>query len=152
MASCFKDWLNCMRQCSRLPGTANQIACAADCDLDLARCVRDSLFMSSSADALVLARSIRSGFPLPLELLVQDEVGDVADTSFNIKGMVDKAFEDKPLREVAEAPVSAIKGISAGDAELLDKLFQIKTIRDFSNHEFVKYARNIVAQADADDC
>lgn len=152
MASCFKDWLNCMRRCSRLPGAANQIVCAADCDLDLARCVRDSLFMTSSADALVLARSIRSGFPLPLELLAQDEVSDVADTSIDIKGMVDKTFEDKPLREIAEAPVSAIKGISAGDAELLDKLFQIKTIRDFSNHEFVKYARSIVAQADADDC
>ena len=152
MASCFKDWLSCMRGCSRLPGTADQIACAADCDLDLARCVRDALFMTSSTDALVLARSIRSGFPLPLELLVQDEVGGDADTSFNIKGMVDKAFEDKPLSEIADAPVSAIQGVSAGDAKLLEKAFNIKTVRDFANHEFVKYARSIVAQADVDDC
>ncbi len=150
MASCFKDWLNCMRRCSQLPGTADQIACAADCDLDLARCVRDALFMTSAEDALVLARTIRSGFPLPLELLVQD--GSVADTSINIKGMVDKAFEDKPLSVIADAPVSAIKGVSVGDAELLEKLFKIKTIRDFGNHEFVKHARSIVAQADKDDC
>ena len=152
MASCFKDWLNCMRRCSRLPGAANQVVCAADCDLDLAKCVRDSLFMTSSEDALVLARSIKSGFPLPLELIGQDEVCDDADKSINIKGMVDKGFEDKPLREIAEAPVSAIKGISVGDAEILDKIFQIKSIRDFSNHEFVKYARSIVAQADEGDC
>ncbi len=152
MASCFKDWLNCMRGCSRLPGTANQIACAADCDLDLARCVRDSLGMTSAADALVLARSIRSGFPLPLELLVQEEASGVSGSTFNITGMVDKAFEDKPLREIAEAPVSAIKGVTIVDAKLLEKSFNIKTVRDFANHEFVKYARSIVAQADVDDC
>ncbi|MFT5277000.1 MAG: hypothetical protein ACI97K_001318 [Glaciecola sp.] len=88
MASCFKDWLNCMRGCSRLPGTANQIACAADCDLDLARCVRDSLGMTSAADALVLARSIKSGFPLPLELLVQEEASGVSGSTFNIMSLL----------------------------------------------------------------
>lgn len=152
MANCFKDWLNCMRRCSRLTGTADQIVCAADCDLDLARCVRDSLLMTSSEDALVLARSIISGFPLPLEQLVQDDVSGDADASLNIKGMVEKAFEDKPLSEIADASVSVIKGVSAGDAKLLDKSFNIKTVRDFANHDFVKYARSIVAQADRDDC
>ena len=150
MANCFKDWLNCMRRCSRLSGAADQIVCAADCDIDLARCVRDSLLMTSSEDALVLARSIISGFPLPLEQLVQDDVS--GDASLNIKGMVEKAFEDKPLSEIADASVSVIKGVSAGDAKLLDKSFNIKTVRDFANHDFVKYARSIVAQADRDDC
>ncbi|WP_286261745.1 hypothetical protein [Thalassotalea atypica] len=152
MASCFKNWLNCMRACSRLPGTANQIACAADCDLDLARCVRDSLFMSSSADALVLARSIRSGFPIPLELLVQDESSGESNTEFNLGDMVDKAFEDKPLSEIADASVSAIMGISVADAKVLEKAFNIKTVRDFANHDFVRYARSIVAQADNNGC
>ena len=152
MASCFKDWLNCMRRCSRLPGTADQIACAADCDLDLARCVRDSLLMTSSSEALVLARTIRSGFPLPLELLVQDEGGEGTVPSFDIKSMVEKSFQNKPLSEIAEAPVSAIKGVSVSDAKLLEKSLNIKTVRDFADHEFVKYARSIVAQADSDNC
>jgi len=141
-----------MRGCSRLPGTADQIACAADCDLDLARCVRDSLFMTSSEDALVLARTIRSGFPLPLEYLVKDEVGSEVDPCFNIKGLVDSAYENKPLTELVDAPVSVIKGVSAGDAKVLAETFNIKTVRDFANHEFAKHARSIVKQADLDDC
>ncbi len=152
MASCFKDWLNCMRRCSRLPGAVDQIACAADCDLDLARCVRDSLLMTSSEDALVLARTIRSGFPLPLELLVKDEPNTVADPCFDISGMVDKAYEGKSLSEIAEASVSAIKGVSAADAKILAESFNINTVRDFANYEFAKHARSIVAQADSDDC
>ncbi len=141
-----------MRGCSRLPGTADQIACAADCDLDLARCVRDSLFMTSSEDALVLARTIRSGFPLPLEFLVKDESNAAVDPCFSIKGLVDKAYESKPLNEVADASVSALKGVTAADAKVLAESFNIKTVRDFANHEFVKYARSIVAQADVGDC
>ncbi|MBL4898981.1 MAG: hypothetical protein JKX76_04935 [Colwellia sp.] len=108
--------------------------------------------MTSSEDALILARSIISGFPLPLELLVQDEDGASADTNFNIKGLVEKAFEDKPLSEIADASVAVIKGVSAGDAKVLEKYFNIKTIRDFATHDFVKHARSIVAQADVDDC
>lgn len=152
MASCFKDWLNCMRRCSRLPGAIDQVACAADCDLDLARCVRDSLLLTSAEDALVLARTIKSGFSLPLELLVKDEPGTAVDPCGNFNGMVDKAYEGKPLGEIAEAPVSAIKGVSAADAKILAESFNIKTVRDFANHEFAKYARSIVAQADSDDC
>lgn len=76
MASCFRDWLACMRACSRLPGTADQIACAADCDLDLAKCVKDALFMSSATEAVALSRSMRLGLALPIEITVFDEEDD----------------------------------------------------------------------------
>ncbi|SEL92554.1 hypothetical protein SAMN05216262_13417 [Colwellia chukchiensis] len=152
MASCFKDWLSCMRRCSRLPGTADQVACAADCDLDLARCVRDALFMTSAEDALVLARTIRSGFSLPLDLLVQEDSASNADNNIDISGMLDKEFAGKPFSEIANAPVYAIKGVSAGDGEVLEKMFNIKTVKDFANHDFVKVARGIVAQSDGKGC
>ena len=41
--------------------------------------------------------------------------------------MVDKAWEDKSFKEIADAPVSAIQGVSEGDEELLIKAFNIKT-------------------------
>jgi len=44
--------------------------------------------MTSAADALVLARSIKSGFPLPLELLVQEEASGVSGSTFNIMSLL----------------------------------------------------------------
>ncbi len=36
----------------------------------------------------------------------------------NINKAVDKAFESKSLKEIADAPVDALEGVSGGDAEL----------------------------------
>ena len=47
----------------------------------------------------------------------------------NINKAVDKAFEGKSLRELANAPVSALQGVSENDAKLLleafNELFEI---------------------------
>ena len=40
----------------------------------------------------------------------------------NINKAVDKAFESKSLKEIADAPLDALEGVSAGDAELLAKV------------------------------
>ncbi len=65
----------------------------------------------------------------------------------NINKAVDKAYETKSLKEIADAPVDALEGVSAGDAELLAKAFGIKTIRDLGSNKFFLVAQAIAALA-----
>jgi hypothetical protein len=65
----------------------------------------------------------------------------------NINKAVDKAFESKSLKEIADAPVDALEGVSAGDAELLAKAFNIKSIRDLGTNKFFLTAQAIAALA-----
>jgi len=69
----------------------------------------------------------------------------------NIDKAVDKAFETKSLKEIADAPVDALQGVSAGDAELLSKAFGIKTVRDLGTNKFFLWAQAIAALADRED-
>lgn len=69
----------------------------------------------------------------------------------NINKALDKAYETKPLKEVANAPVDALQGVSAGDAELLLKAFNIKTIRDLGTNKFFLWAQAIVTLADREE-
>ena len=50
-------------------------------------------------------------------------------------------------REVAIAPVSAISGVSEGDAADLKSSFHIETFRDFAANEYVCVAQTIVTLA-----
>ncbi len=65
----------------------------------------------------------------------------------NINKAVDKAYETKSLKEIADAPVDALEGVSASDAELLAKAFGIKTIRDLGSNKFFLVAQAITALA-----
>ncbi len=65
----------------------------------------------------------------------------------NINKAVDKAFETKSLKEIADAPVDALEGVSASDSELLAKAFGIKTIRDLGSNKFFLVAQAISALA-----
>jgi len=65
----------------------------------------------------------------------------------NINKAVDKAFESKSLKEIADAPVDALEGVSAGDAELLAKAFNIKSIRDLGTNKYFLTAQAIAALA-----
>jgi hypothetical protein len=65
----------------------------------------------------------------------------------NINKAVDKAFESKTLKEIADAPVDALEGVSAGDAELLAKAFNIKSIRDLGTNKYFLTAQAIAALA-----
>ena len=55
----------------------------------------------------------------------------------------DKAYEEKTIVELTEAPVSAISGVSESDAEDLDKAFGIKTVEDLATNKYIKLAQGI---------
>jgi len=57
----------------------------------------------------------------------------------------DKAYEHLPLKELRDASVSAISGISEEDAAKLKKAFGIKTVGDFATNKYVLLAQAINA-------
>lgn len=65
----------------------------------------------------------------------------------NINNAVDKAYEDKSLGELADAPIAALQGVSDRQAQLLQDAFRIKTIRQLANLKYVRWAQAIVALA-----
>jgi hypothetical protein len=54
-----------------------------------------------------------------------------------------KKYEGKTWSEVAEAPVYAIAGVSEKDGEDLYKAFNIKTIQDLANNQYIWVAQGI---------
>jgi hypothetical protein len=69
----------------------------------------------------------------------------------NINKCVDKAWETKTLKEIANAPVDALQGVSAGDAELLQKAFNVKTVADLAKLKYVKWAQAICTLAEGEE-
>ena len=59
-----------------------------------------------------------------------------------------KEWEGKSAQDIANAPVTAIAGVSDGDAELLLKAFNIKTVRDLGTNKYFRWAQGLVALAD----
>ena len=62
----------------------------------------------------------------------------------DISKHVDKQYEGMDFVELADAPVDALQGVSAGDAEHLAKAFGIKTIRDMAESKYFRWAQAIV--------
>ena len=58
---------------------------------------------------------------------------------------LDKAYEDKSLDELLDAPVAALAGVSDGDAEHLAAAFGIRTVRDLGNNKYFAIAHALVA-------
>ena len=69
----------------------------------------------------------------------------------NINKVLDKKYEQMPLKELKNAPVSAIQGISESDAELLKKAFNVNTIYDLAKLKYVKWAQAICVLADGEE-
>jgi hypothetical protein len=69
----------------------------------------------------------------------------------NLNKALDKAYETKNFKELADSPVDALAGISASDAKLLAAAFGVKTIRDLANLKYTKWARAIVTLADQEE-
>ena len=69
----------------------------------------------------------------------------------NIHKALDKAWEGKSFKEIAEAPPSALAGVSEKDAELLAQALGITTIRDMANSKLFKWAQAIVIAADLEE-
>jgi len=73
----------------------------------------------------------------------REDVGDIASK-------VDKAYEDKSIAELADAPVDALQGVSEGDAQHLKDAFNIKTVRvrDLGTNKYFLWAQAIAELAD----
>ncbi|MFC8849020.1 MULTISPECIES: hypothetical protein [unclassified Micromonospora] len=59
--------------------------------------------------------------------------------------LVDKAYQDKTLTEIVDAPVSALAGVSDGDAKLLKDAFDITTVGDLGRNPYFRTASALVA-------
>src|SRR5262245_15999052 len=66
----------------------------------------------------------------------------------NLDKVLDKAYEEKDLAELVDAPVDALAGVSAGDAELLKQAFNIKTIGDLGRNKYFRTAAALVDLAE----
>jgi hypothetical protein len=58
--------------------------------------------------------------------------------------ILDKAYENQGLAELVDAPVDALAGVSAGDAELLKQAFNIKTVGDLGRNKYFRAAAALV--------
>jgi hypothetical protein len=63
----------------------------------------------------------------------------------NLDKALDKAYENKNLTELLDAPVAALAGVSDGDAEHLAAAFGIKTVRDLGSNKYFTLAQALVA-------
>jgi endonuclease YncB( thermonuclease family) len=61
----------------------------------------------------------------------------------SMSNIVDKAYEGLIFEELLKAPVSALKGVSKNDEELLDQAFGIKTIDDMAGNKYFAWAKAI---------
>ncbi|MBF0108185.1 MAG: hypothetical protein HQL76_03285 [Magnetococcales bacterium] len=69
----------------------------------------------------------------------------------NINAFLDKAYEKKSLKQLVDAPVSALQGVSDQDAVLLKSAFNVKTIKDLARLNYVLWAQAIVTLADGEE-
>jgi hypothetical protein len=68
--------------------------------------------------------------------------------SADLSKILDKAYEEKSLAELVDAPVSALAGVSDGDAKLLLEAFNIRTIGDLARNKYFRTALAIAQLAD----
>ena len=66
----------------------------------------------------------------------------------DIKNILDKEYEKKTLKEIVAAPVSALQGVSEGDAQKLKEAFHVKTVKDLAKLKYVRWAQAIVTLAE----
>ena len=64
--------------------------------------------------------------------------------SADLAKQLDKAYEDKSVAELLDAPVAALSGVSEGDAEKLAAAFGISTVRDLGTNKYFKLAAALV--------
>lgn len=64
---------------------------------------------------------------------------------------LDKAYENKTVPELLDAPVASLAGVSDGDAEKLQAAFGIKTVRDLGTNKYFRLAQSLVQLAEHHD-
>ena len=67
----------------------------------------------------------------------------------DLASVLDKQYEELDLHDLINAPVSAIAGVSDGDAELLQKAFNIKTVGDLGKNKYFKTAQALAVLAES---
>jgi hypothetical protein len=55
----------------------------------------------------------------------------------NLGAFLDKEWENRSLAEILKAPVSALQGVSEGEADL-KKAFNIKTVGDLGKNKYFR--------------
>jgi hypothetical protein len=65
----------------------------------------------------------------------------------NISKIVDSAYAGKSFGEIADAPISALHGVSAADAAAIKKAFGVSTVRELANLDVLRRAQAIVTLA-----
>ena len=66
----------------------------------------------------------------------------------NLNTLVDKSYELASFKEIADAPLDALQGLSKADAATLKTAFNISSIRELAQLKFVKWAAAITVIAD----
>lgn len=59
-----------------------------------------------------------------------------------------KKYEKKTATQVLKAPISALRGVSENDAELIKQAFNVKTVKAFANLKYIKWAREMCSHAE----
>jgi hypothetical protein len=65
--------------------------------------------------------------------------------SVDLAKSLDKAYENKSLKEILDASPAALAGVTDADAEHLAAAFSIKTVRQFGSNKFFAVAAALVA-------
>jgi hypothetical protein len=63
----------------------------------------------------------------------------------NLEKALDKAWEDKTLEEILDAPPSALAGLTEAHDRALADALRIKTVRDLGSNKYVALAGILVA-------
>jgi len=66
----------------------------------------------------------------------------------DIASKLDKAYEDKSITELVDAPVAALQGVSDKAAEQLKSAFGIRTVRELGTNKYFLWAQAIATLAD----
>jgi hypothetical protein len=69
--------------------------------------------------------------------------------SADLSEFLDREWEDKTLSEILKAPVSALQGVSEGDAEALRSTFNVKTVGDLGKNKFFRAAQALALLGEA---
>ncbi len=69
--------------------------------------------------------------------------------SADLGQFLDREWEDKSLIEILKAPVSALQGVSEGDAEALRSAFNVNTVGDLGKNKFFRAAQALALLGEA---
>jgi hypothetical protein len=68
----------------------------------------------------------------------------------NINSALMKEYEGKSFKELVNAPVTAIAGVTESDAEHLKAAFNVKTVKDLATLKYALWAQAIVTLAETE--